>query len=55
MSKKLKFEGYLAELLQKMCLLRQFRQSICNKIEKLSKVGHDKKSLIFTFSMCLQP
>ena len=30
-------------------------QNICNKVEKLSKVGHDKKSLISTFWMCLHP
>ena len=54
--KKLKFEEDWTNLRPKPCLLRQSYkpgQNIWNKIEKSSKTGQEKKSLISTFACFL--
>ena len=49
--KDVKLEEDWAELRPKICFLRQsWEQNIWNKIEKSSKTGEDKKSLVSTFA-----
>ena len=51
--KKLNFEGNWAELLPKLYLLRQSQTKYLTKVEKSSKIGHERKSLISAFACFL--
>ena len=51
--KKLKFEEEWVELRLKVCLLREFWANNLEKIQKSSKTGEDKKSLISPFACFL--